>query len=192
MAVTVTNLIQGPATLYYGAGYTSAYTTAAEPADAAINSTPQSSAFTDIGGTQDGLTMEVNREYSELEVDQIVDVPDRRLTKREFSLATNVAEATLENFAVIQNDSAPTTGANYKVFEPSNDTSATQPTYRAWVADGYAPGAFRRRVIGRRMLSVDPTTFAYKKDGQTMFTVKLAGHFVSSSIKPYKLVDQTS
>lgn len=192
MSVTVTNLIQGPATIYYGAGYTGAYTTTAEPADAAVNTTPQSSSWTDIGGTQDGLTLEVSREYAELEVDQIVDVPDRRMTKREFTLSTNVAEATLEAFAIVQNDTAPTSGSGFKYFEPSNDSSATQPTYRAWLADGYAPSAFRRRVIGRRMLSIDPTTVAYKKDGQTLFNVKLAGHYVSSSIKPYKIIDQTS
>lgn len=194
MSVTVTNLIQGPAAGYYGTGYseTTAYTTTAEPADAAVNTTPQASAWTDMGGTTDGVNLEVGREFSELAVDQIIDVPTRRLTKREFTIATNVAEATLENFAVVSNDTAPTSGSGYKTFEPAFATSASQPTFRAWIFDGYAPQGFRRRVINRRMLSVDPIQFAYKKDGQTVFSMKLAGHYVSASIAPYKLIDQTS
>jgi hypothetical protein len=190
--ITVTQLIQGPGTFYLGAQYTSAYTTTAEPADAAVNTTPQSSAWSDVGGTQDGVTIEVAREFSELEVDQVVDIPDRRLTKREFSLSTNMAEPTLENFAKAQNESAPTSAAGRKTYEPVNTSAASQPTYCAVLFDGYAPGQFRRRIIGRRMLSVDPTTFAYKKDAQTVFNVKWAGHYVSESIAPYKIIDQTA
>lgn len=186
MTVAVTNLIQGPGTLYRGAF------SATEPADAAINTTPQSSAWTDVGGTKDGVTLEVARTYAELAVDQIVDVPDRRLTKREFTVATNMAEATLENFAYAQNDTQPSSGAGFKTFEPTNTSAATQPTYSALLFDGYAPGQFRRRFIGRRMLSVDPTTVAYKKEDQTVLNVKFAGHYVSSVIAPFKITDQTS
>ena len=112
MAVTVANLIQGPGILYKGTAYTGSYVTTAEPADSAVNTTPQSSAWTDVGGTSDGVNIEIGREYAELAVDQVVDIPDRRLTKREFSLATNLAEATIENLALVSNnDSAvPTDG----------------------------------------------------------------------------------
>lgn len=192
MAITVTNLIEGPGTLYYGTQYTTAYTTTAEPADTAVNTTPQSSAWTDIGGTQDGMTLEINREYAELEVDQVVDIPDRRLTKREFTMATNIAEPTLERLALVANESAPTTGSGFKSYEPVNTSAATQPTYVPLLFDGYAPGQFRRRVIGRRMLSTEPITFAYKKGDQTLFTAKWSGHYVSSTIPPYKIIDQTS
>lgn len=192
MGVTVTNLIQGPGTMYRGTAYTGAYSSAAEPADSAVNTTPQSSAWTDVGGTQDGVTLEIGREYAELEVDQIVDIPERRLTKREFSLSTNMAEATLENLAVVSNDTAPTSATGYKVFTPTFTSAATQPTYVPLIFDGYAPSQFRRRVIGRRMLSIDPITIAYKKDNQTVLNVKWAGHYVDSSTAPYKVVDQTS
>ena len=192
--VTVTNLIQGPGTLYVGARYanTSAYTTAAEPADAAINTTPQASAWTDIGGTTDGVNAEHAQEWGELQVDQVLDVPDRRQTKRDFTIATNMAEATLENYAIATNESPPVTGAGFKTWEPTNGVAAFTPYYRALILDGYAPAGFRRRVIARRMLSMDPVAFAYKKDGQTVFTTKWGGHYVSASIAPYKLVDQTS
>ena len=189
MGVTVTNLIQGPGTLYKGA-YSE--TGAAEPANEAVNTTPQASAWTDVGGTQDGVNLEIGREYSELEVDQIVDIPGRRLTKREFTLTTNLAEPTLENLAMLNNDTAPTTGSGFKYHEPSFTGSELQPTYIALIFDGYSPSGYRRRVIGRRMLSIDPITFAYKKDEQTVFSAKWAGHYVSSTLAPYKIVDQTS
>jgi uncharacterized NAD(P)/FAD-binding protein YdhS len=58
--------------------------------------------------------------------------------------------------------------------------------------DGYAPNQFRRRIIGRRMLNTDSVELAYTKDKQTLLPLKLAGHYVSSSIAPFHLVDQTS
>jgi hypothetical protein len=185
MSVAVGNLIQGPGTLYRGAFG------ATEPADLAINTTPQSSAWTDVGGTKDGVSYEIARTYAELAVDQIVDIPDRRLTKREFNLTTNLAEVTLENLAYVSNDTQPTSGANFKAFEPTITSAATQPTFVALLFDGYAPGQFRRRIIGRRMLSVDSITIAYKKEDQTVLNVKWAGHYVSDVIKPWKVIDQT-
>lgn len=192
MGVTVTNLIQGPGTLYRGASYTAAYSAAAEPANSAINTTPQASAYTDVGGTSDGVNLEIGREYAELAVDQIVDIPDRRLTKREFSVATNLAEATLENLAFSMNDTPPVSGAGFKYFEPTNTSAASQPIWVPLLFDGYAPSSFRRRVITRRMLGIDPITFAYKKDAQTVWSIKFAGHYVSETIAPWKIIDQTS
>lgn len=190
MTVTVTNLIQGPGTLYTG---TYSATADAEPADAAINIAPATSAWTDLGGTSDGVNLEVAQEYAALAVDQLVDTPGRRQTKREATIATNLAEATLENLARAVNESSATitTGGNYKAFQPS-DTPVGEPNYVALILDGYAPSGFRRRVFGRRMLAIDPVQFAYKKDGQTVYTVKWASHYVSSSVRPYRVVDQTS
>lgn len=194
MAVTVTNLIAGPGTVYKGTQYTGSYSQSAEPGDTAVNAAPAASAWTDVGGTQDGVNLEVNREYFELEVDQIVDVPERRLTKREFFISTNLAEATVENLALIANEATTTvtSGSGFKTFIPTITTSATQPTYTPIILDGYAPSQYRRRVIGRRMLSIDPIQTTYRKDGQTMWNARWAGHYVSDSLAPYKVIDQTS
>lgn len=187
--VTVTNLIQGPGTLYVGE-YSA--TAANEPANSAINTTPAASAWTDVGGTKDGVTLEIGREFSELAVDQIIDVPDRRQTKREVTLAVNLAEVTLENLAIAVNEATAnvTSGSGYKEYSP--DENPFLPNYRAMIFDGYAPSGYRRRVFGRRMLSTDPIQMAYKKDDQTVYTTKWATHYVSSSVRPYKIVDQTS
>lgn len=186
MAVTTTNLIMGPATLYIGAFG------ATEPADAAVNSSPAASAWTDVGGTQDGVKYTIDQTYTELEVDQIVDIPGRRLTKREAMIETNLAEPTLENMAYVLNGGTAASGSGYKSYEPAFATSATQPTYHAAILDGFAPGSYARRLILRKILSVDAVESELKKDGQTMFSVKFSCHYVTSAIAPFKIVDQTA
>ncbi len=186
MAATVTNLIMGPADLYVGSFG------ATEPLDTAINTTPASSSWTDVGGTQDGVKITIDQEYTELEVDQIVDVPGARLTKRVVEVETNLAEATLENLKFLLNDGTAASGSGYKSLEPVYASSATQPTYRAVLLDGYAPDGRRRRVIVRKVLSNDKVESTYKKDDQTLFSVKWASFYVSSSIAPFKIIDATS
>ena len=188
MAVTVANLIMGPGTMYkvdFGA---------AEPADTLVNSTPAASAWTDVGGTMDGVELAVTQEYTELNVDQIVDIPGRRLTKRDFTVKTNLAEPTLEHLDYLMNSATTgvTSGSGFKSLESDVSNSATQPNYKAFIFDGFAPSSLRRRVIGRKMLNVEDITFAYKKDEQTVFSVSLSGHFVSTTIKPFKIVDATA
>lgn len=186
MAVTATNLIQGPGTLYTDAfGGT-------EPADTAVASAPGGS-WVDVGATQDGVTLSIEQEYAELEVDQVVDVPGRRLTKRDFRVSTNMAEPTLVNLALAlnggTNGSGGTGATAYLSYDPAMDTSATQPTYKALLFDGYAPNGKVRRVIVRKALSVEPVETSYKKDEQTLFPVTFAAHWVSTSIKPFHVVD---
>jgi hypothetical protein len=186
MAVVATNLIMGPADLYIG-NFGSV-----EPLDTVINTTPAASAWTDLGGTQDGVKMTVDQTYTPLEVDQIVDEPGARLTKRLFTIETNLAEATLENLRYLLNDGTAASGAGFKSYEPVYASSATQPTYRAVILDGYAPGQLRRRFIVRKCLSNDKVETTYKKDGQTLFTVKWQGFYVSPSVAPFKIIDATS
>lgn len=191
MSVTVTNLIAGPATLYVGAFG------ATEPTDANVNTTPAASTWTDMGGTQDGATLTLNQDFFELEVDQIVDIPGRRLTKRDVQVKTNLAEATLDNLLVALNDGTVSASASYSTFDPADTNAATQPTYRAILLDGWAPqtGAGvsnRRRVVLRKVLSIDNVESEYKKDGQTLIPVTFGVHYVSSAIKPFRIIDQTA
>ena len=185
MTVTAANLIMGPGVLYMGDFGT------AEPADTAVGSAP-GAGWVDVGGTLGGVVLNVNQEYKELEVDQIVDPVGSRLIKRVMMLTTQLAEATLDNFARSLNLVLPTPGAGFTALEPPNDNSATQPLYRAYIFDGFAPSSFRRRVIGRRVLSVEPTETPYSKDGQTIFKVGFKCHFVSDAVKPFKIVDDTA
>lgn len=188
IATTTTNLILGPGTLYSGAFG------AVEPVDTAVATAPDDGVWTDVGGTMDGVTLTVNQEFTELAVDQIVDVPGRRLTKRDLTLGTSLAEPTLENLAVAMNAGSVTAGGTgataFKALEPAFDTSATQPNYKALLFDGFAPDSHNRRIIVRKGLSTDNVEFAYKKDEQTVFAVVFSAHYVSPSIAPFKVIDE--
>lgn len=186
MGVTTTNLVQGPATLYTGAFG------AEEPADSAVNTTPQASAWTDVGGTQDGVKLSVAQTYGELEVDQITVRVGSRLTKADFTIETSLAEATLTNLSLVLNGGTSASGSGWASYEPNVTSSATQPTYIALLFDGWGPGQLTRRVIGRKMLSTDNIDVAYTKDKQTVYSAKFAGHYVSSAIAPFHVVDETA
>lgn len=184
--VTATNLVQGPATLY------SAAFGATEPLDTVVNATPAASTWTDLGGTQDGVKLTIDQSYAELDVDQIVDRVGSRLTKRNFMVETSLAEPTLANLSLALNGGTAASGVGYSSFEPAFASAATQPTYKALLFDGWAPGgAFTRRVIVRKALSTDAIEIGYTKDKQTLFGVKFAGHYVSASTAPIHIVDQT-
>jgi hypothetical protein len=187
MSVTTTNLVEGPGKLFSGAFG------ATEPLDTAVNATPQASAWTDVGGTTGGLTLEVNQTYTELEVDQIVDSVGRRLTKREITVSTSMAEPTLANLSMILNGGTSASGSGWASYDPLTTTSATQPNYVALIMDGWAPGgAFTRRAIIRKCLSTAKVDHLYAKDKQTVFAVSFNAHYVSSAITPIHWVDQTS
>lgn len=185
MAVVASNLTLGPGTLYRGAEG------ATEPLETAVATAPDSGAWTDVGATSDGVTLSLELEYTEMTVDQSVDRIGSRLTARTMTLATNLAEVTLENLSFALNAGGTiSTGTGYKSFEPANDTSATQPTYSALIFDGIAPGGGNRRVVGRRMLSTENVEFAYTKDEMTVYSVTFTAHYVDGSTPPFQIVDE--
>lgn len=188
MAVTVTNLIMGPGTVYKGEFQ------ATEPADSDVtlplNETSVSGDWVDLGGTNGGVSLELEQDYTEMEVDQIVDIVERRLTKREFKINTSLAEPTLENFVIANNGGTVATGANFKSYLPKMDTSASQPTYIALIFDGIAPNSKRRRVIARRVLSVAGIGQEYTKEDQTLFPVEFSCHYVNTNTTPFKYIDE--
>lgn len=188
MAVSATNLIAGPATLYV------AVFGSAEPLDTALL-TPPAAPFRALGGTNDGVTLNVTREYMEMEVDQLTMSPESRLTKLAFTIATNLAEGTLENLALALAElasSVDTTDPTLASLEPSMVDSGETPNYSALILDGRAPNGQRRRVIARKMLSTDDMESAYKKDEMTLIPVSFKGHWVSPSIKPFRIIDSVA
>lgn len=179
MPVTSTNLIQGPATLYTAAfGATEPATVATAPAVA----------YTDVGGTKDGVELGVSDEYAVLDVDQIIYEIARRRTKRVVTIKTNLAEATLNNLALSIANTAPVTN----VLTADDGLTAFAPTYGSILLDGIAAGGFRRRIIVRKTLPTDSVGVAYKKDGMTLIPVTWTAHWVSTSIPPFKIEDATS
>lgn len=187
MAVTTTNLIQGPATLYTGA-----VGTAVEPtsiAGAASGASP-ATGWTDVGGTQDGVTLSIEDQWSDLGVDQLVIAPDSRRTGRKVTVKTTMAEATLANLAIAISNSAPASGLLQ--IDDGLANGGFLPSFYALIIDGISPGGFRRRVKVRKVLSSANVEMAYKKDGQTLIPVTFQAYYVSSSIRAAVIEDAIS
>jgi hypothetical protein len=179
VTVTASNLIQGPATLYCAPFGT------AEPATASV---APGVGWVDLGGTKDGVELGIADEYAVLSVDQVVYEIDRRRTARVVTIKTSLAEATLENWARAINNTAPTAGE----LIADDGLAAFKPSHLAYMLDGIAPGGFARRFILRKALSTDSVASAYKKDDQTLIPVTFTGHWVSASVRPFRLLDATS
>jgi hypothetical protein len=176
------NLIQGEAILYRAPFGT------AEPAQttAGLADAP-GVGWEEIGFTTDSTTITVEQEYKEMEVQQITEVPESRLVKQRVTVETSMAEATLENLKFALNGGDVATASAVKTFKPVKSSGASQPTYSAIIIDGYGPGGVRRRIILRKVLSVDNTEFAYAKEEQTVLKVTLASHWVSDSIDSFDI-----
>ena len=179
MSVTVTNLLQGPATLYHAAFG------AAEPANASV---ALGVGWTDLGGTSDGVTSSVELGYTDKSVDQVVDMVGATFTSRNATISTNLAEATLENWARSQNElvaSAITDG----VYTPGNGVPG-EPNYSAIALKGLGPSGKPRLVIVRRALQVANVESAHKKDGMQLLPVQWKAYYVSASIAPFVVIDK--
>lgn len=182
MPVTTTNLIAGAGELF-----TAAFG-AAEPADAIA---APGVAWTNAGGTDAGVTLNVDLTWMELSVDQTVDTPGRRLTKRETSIKTNLAEVTLANLKVALNGGTITTAAGTDTYEPDDDATAMIPGYAAVLFDGPGPNGKKRRFIGRKVLQIDGVGQEYKKDGQTFLPTNFVTHYVSKTVRPFAIMGET-
>jgi hypothetical protein len=183
-------VLMGAASLYNGLYQ------AAEPADTAVNSAPQASAWTDMGFTDDGSTIMLNQEFATMTVDQVADIIGRRMTQRDVQVKTNLAEATLENLTIGLNSGTIATGSGFKSYTPVFNGTEMQPTYFAALLDGSAPASAagvnkRRRFILRRILSIDNVESAYKKDELTLVPVTFGCHYIDTTTAPFKIVDET-
>jgi hypothetical protein len=182
MPVTTTNLIQGPASLWVAAFG------AAEPA---TPNTAPAVAWVDCGGTQDGVALTVEQEFSLLTVDQILDNAGATRSKRSAKIKTNLAEATLANWAVALNELPASVAAGS--FEPVNGnvTAAFVTPYNAVLLRGLGPNGVPRDVILRRALQTGSSESSYKRDSQTLIPVEFECFYVSTTVKPFKLTDGT-
>lgn len=190
MAITATNLCGGPGNLYRGAFG------ATEPADTDVGTTPPASSWTDVGATTDGVTLEIEQEFFQFQVDQVDEDVESRRTRHSFMINTNLAEVTLDNLAVILNSTTSSgSGSGYESLSAGAATAGQNSTYSALILDGPADSAaalHTRRFIGRKMLNTANVSVAYTKGAMTVFAVSWRGHWVSSAIPSYKIIDEVS
>ncbi len=195
MAIQPLNVVEGPATVYY-----SPYG-ATEPAYTAITSPPSSSVWTDVGGTADGTSvlLEIEHSLTDIHVEQLIDPIAARVTKRVIQVTVALEEATLNNLNLAMNQLLTISpGSGYTVADPLANITAVQPQYQAILIDGWAPTtgttevSCRRRMIVRKCLSSSKADLEYSKTKTTVYNTTWTGYWVSSSIAPFELIDQTS
>jgi hypothetical protein len=194
IGVNIANLVLGPARIY-GAPFGST-----EPLDSTVTpngvTTPPTSPWVDLGGTDGGVSFEVDTTYTDLQVDQLIMMVGARLTELKMSVTTKLSEMTLANVNTSLNSiTTSTTGSGYATQDITVGSAATQPTYAALIIDGWAPylssGApALRRIIVRKVLSQAKVMMMADKKTQQSLDVAFGAYYVSSSIAPCHLVDQ--
>jgi len=197
MAVgNVGNALMGPADLYAGA----LGVITAAPADTLINSAPAASAWTDLGGTNGGASFQYQPKFTELMFDQVVDVVDERLTSRVIQVVVALAENTLTNLATSMNCTLESAGTNSLSFHPVYDRTATQTPKVSLLLDGFAPpvtgppaiASPRRRIYLPRAQQVGNIEMMYAKDKQQLFNCTFKAYYVSGTVPPFRVTDQTA
>ena len=159
-------------------------------------------AYTNVGYTMNGLEMQFQPDFGEVQVDQILDVAKLYKQGMQVNLATAFAEATLENLllALAFNDTELTgnvathTGRSLNL---SAGDIGECPVERGIVAVGPGTGDcvtsadVERVYTAYRALSIENVTVSAKRDEASMFEVsfRLLPEDVSGSYG--KIVDRT-
>lgn len=194
MTVTPYNLVQGPAQLYIAPFGT------AEPADSAatVNAGAPGGSWVDVGGTEIGVTVEIDMTYVDLKVNQLIDPVGARATDRVITVKTQLSEATYQNMNNALNGLNTTTvSSSYTTMDPVTTSSATQPTYAALIVDGWAPTLAtglpaRRRWIVRKVISKPKVIEFYDLTKKVLYDVTFQAYYVSPSIPLFHQVNQTA
>jgi hypothetical protein len=195
MAITPSNVVMGPATLYY-APYG-----ATEPAYAAITSAPNSAIWTDVGAIADNTSvlLEIEHSLTDIGAEQLIDRIGARVTKRVIQVTASLEEATLTNMQLAMNQLLTISqGSGYAVADLTTGVSAPQPTYYALLIDGWAPTTgtdevdCRRRAIVRKVLSSSKVDLEYEKTKLVLYNTTWSSYWVSSSVSPVEIIDQQS
>lgn len=197
MGVNSSNLALGPARLYVGAFG------ATEPADSSVTpnglSTPPNSAvWTDVGGTDGGVTFEADTTFTDLQVDQVPMMVGARLTETKMTVTAKLSEMTMENMAVALNQIAtPSIGSGYQTLDIPVGQTSTQPTYAALIIDGVAPytsggNPALRRIIVRKVLSQVKIGLTFDKKSQMAYDCTFTAYYISPGVNPVHIIDQLS
>jgi hypothetical protein len=206
VGVTPGNVVQGPAEVYWGI-----FGAITEPpaTNAALLTDPVSAGgagYTDFGATMGGVSWDVAYTYGQIKADQVIDPIGARLTGRAITVTMSLLEATLANLKASMNQSATiNVGSGISTLDPGGAVAApglttpqiTQPTYGALIIDGWAPAlgsgvAARRRFILRKVLNDIKATAKYDLVTQTVWACTFTCYYVSSSISPFIIEDQTA
>ena len=200
---TSSNIIVGAAALFVADTTLTPSTLESFVADESFRDTLADDAtYTNVGYTMNGLELQFQPDFGEVQVDQILDVAKLYKQGMQVNLATAFAEATLENLllALAYSDSKLTgnkSQSNGQALDLSAGDIGECPVERGIVAVGPGTGdcadsAYVERVYSAyRALSIENVTVSAKRDEASMFEVsfRLLPEDVSGSYG--KIVDRT-
>jgi hypothetical protein len=200
---TSTNIIVGAAALFVAdTTLDAASLTAFESAKSFKDTLTNDADYTNVGYTMNGLELQFQPDFGEVQVDQILDVAKLYKQGMKVSLATAFAEATLENLllSLAYKDSklsgTKSTSAG-RVLDLSAGDIGECPVERGLVAVGPGTGdcvdstTVERVYTAYRALSIENVTVSAKRNEASMFAVnfRLLPEDVSGSYG--KIVDRT-
>ena len=152
--------------------------------------------WTNVGYTMNGLELQFQPDFGEVQVDQLLDVARLYKQGMSVSLVTAFAEATLDNLvtAIAAKDSDLTTSGSTNTLELKSGDIGDVPVERALAAVGPGTGdpqiTKERVYIANRALSIENVTVSAKRDTPSMFEVTF--RLLSASNGSYgRIVDRT-
>ena len=154
--------------------------------------------FRNVGYTTNGLELQFQPDFGEVQVDQVLDVAKLFKQGMQVNLNTTFAESTLENllFAVAGKDADLTTIAGNPTLNLSAGDIGECPVERGLVAVGPGTGdcevgsELERIYVAYRALSIESVTVSAKRDEATMFEVSFR-LLPNDSASYGKIVDRT-
>jgi len=158
--------------------------------------------FTNVGYTMNGLEIQFQPDFGEVQVDQILDVAKLFKQGMQVNLATAFAEATLENLLVaLAYKDTLLTGSKGTSAGLSLDLSSGElgecPVERGIVAVGPGTGdcaasdSIERVYAAYRALSIENVTVSAKRDEASMFEVSFRLLPEDTSGSYGKIIDRT-
>ena len=159
-------------------------------------------AYTNVGYTMNGLELQFQPDFGEVQVDQILDVAKLYKQGMQVNLATAFAEATLENLllALAYSDSKLTGNkatSNGRALDLSAGDIGECPVERGIVAIGPGTGdcedsaTVERVYTAYRALSIENVTVSAKRDEASMFEVSFRLLPEDTTGSYGKIVDRT-
>ena len=154
--------------------------------------------FRNVGYTMNGLEIQFQPDFGEVQVDQVLDVAKLYKQGMQVNLNTTFAESTLENllFSLAGKDADLTTVSGNPTLNLSAGDIGECPVERGLVAVGPGTGdcaigsELERVYVAYRALSIESVTVSAKRDEATMFEVSF--RLLPNDDASYgKIVDRT-
>jgi hypothetical protein len=154
--------------------------------------------FRNVGYTMNGLEIQFQPDFGEVQVDQVLDVAKLYKQGMQVNLNTTFAESTLENLlvAIAASDADLNTVSGNPTLNLTSGNLGECPVERGLVAVGPGTGdcevgsELERIYVAYRALSIENVTVSAKRDEATMFEVSF--RLLPNDSGSYgKIVDRT-